>query len=73
MISIPAAIGAVLAIVWGVHHPALGLLAALALVLLALGLIRFCREVAPALATASWGNPAAERPRWACPACGGPA
>ena len=63
MIPAGAVIGVFLAVVWGLHHPALGLLACFALVLLATGTVKFCREIAPALAVRSWPPPR-RRPAW---------
>ena len=46
MIPAGAVIGVFLAVVWAVHHPAPGLLAALALILLATGIVKACRRSA---------------------------
>ena len=64
-------IGVVLAVlipagVWAHAHPGLACAAAVALIALAVGLVRFCREIAPALAVRSWPPSFARpsRPAW---------
>lgn len=52
--------------VWAHAHPGLAALAALALVFLAAGAVKFCREIAPSLSVASWPPSSARppSPRW---------
>lgn len=51
---------------WAHAHPGLAAVAGIALVLLAAGVVKFCREIAPSLSVCSWPPSAARppSPRW---------
>lgn len=54
--AVPSGLALVLAWIWACHHPALAVIAGITLLLLIVGTVRFCREVAPALCVGSWGT-----------------
>jgi len=72
MTALGTAICSVLGTCWGFAHPAGGLLLAAGLAAAAVAAVRFCREIAPALAVASWGTPGTVRPRPGPRPAGGP-
>jgi hypothetical protein len=64
-------LGVVLAVllpsgIWAAAHPGLAVLAAIALIMAAVGVVKFCREIAPSLAVRSWPPSFARppSPRW---------
>lgn len=54
--------------VWAHAHPGLAALAVIACVMLAAGVVKFCREFAPSLSVRSWppslARPPSLAPRW---------
>lgn len=54
--------------IWSAQHPGLACVAAVALCFLAVGIVKFCREIAPSLSVASWppsfARPPSLRPSW---------
>lgn len=69
LIPVGVIIGALLAVIWAVHHPLPAVGIAVALVLVLIAVVRFCREIAPGLCVRSWSSPSAPRSR-VCISCG---